>query len=435
MRRAVVVLLTLLLLLTTLASAWAEDSTYGAATSSEADHYQNMVLLPYPFYNDTIGAGIGVAAIAEGYLQSQTMTVGSGLFSIDGNGMVFLMARNHRLPFFERMFIEPTLSAGKFQDMQIYTVGNPKYPNEIPGSNDSNKNNYRESDAEDYWADLNFKLLLPIGHGKDNLLPSYTLVDGIPTDGHPGGHSWNPWQSGRTFLETEFFYRNQELDEEELSDQETMGIEMALSWDNTDFYPNPSKGSFWRVFGARDWGALSSSPTWTIVGGEVSKYIDLGASESARQRTLALNFWTVDSPTWNSSHTEAGEDVYHRPPSYKGANLGGLWRLRGFPATRFRDRSAVHYSAEYRHTLNWNPLKEYTMGGHLDIDWIQLVGFGDLGRVADEWKLDTLHEDMKWTAGVGARVMVNRLVVRVDVAASDEDVITQLFISHPWPKR
>ena len=55
--------------------------------------------------------------------------------------------------------------------------------------------------------------------------------------------------------------------------------------------------------------------------------------------------------------------------------------------------------------------------------------------MADKWQIETLHEDMKWSAGVGLRAMVNRLVVRVDVAASDEDVITQVFISQPWPKR
>jgi hypothetical protein len=355
--------------------------------------------------------------------------------SANGTGMLFLMDRNHRLPWLERLFVEPTLSVGKFQDIKTYTVGSPKYPNEKPGSNDSNKNNFVESDGTDNWLDLNFKFLLPIGHGKENILPKYTLIDGIPTEGHPGGYHWSPFRSGRTFIETEFFYRSQELDDRNLPDQETSGIEVALSWDNTDFYQNPSRGSFWRLFAARDWGALSESPSWTIVGAELSKYFDLGATESARQRTLALNLWTVDSPTWDSSHIENGETVYHRPPSYKGANLGGLWRLRGFPATRFRDQAAIHYSAEYRHTLAWNPLKEYTMGGSLDVDWLQLVGFGDLGRVADEWKLETLHEDMKWSAGAGIRVMVNHLVVRCDMAASDEDVIAQVFISHPWPTR
>jgi len=413
----------------------AEPDLQPTLESSAADQNKRLLLIPYPFYNDTIGAGVGVAAIAEGYLQSQTMTVASGLMSANGTGMFFLMARNHRLPWMERLFVEPTLSVGKFEDLRIYTIGNPNYPNERPGSNESSQDNYNESDGTDNWVDLSFKYLLPIGHGKENILPKYTLIDGIPTAGQPGGHHWSPFQSGRSYIETQFFYRDQALDDPTLPDQETLGIEAALIWDNTDFYTNPSKGSFWRVFAARDWGTLSDSNSWSIVGGEVSKYFDLGSTQSARQRTLAFNLWTVDSPTWNSSHIENGETVYHRPPSYKGANLGGLWRLRGFSATRFNDRAAVHYSTEYRHTLAWNPLKDFTMGGNLDIDWIQLVGFGDLGRVAEEWKADTLHEDMKWTAGVGARVMVNHLVVRFDMAASDEDVIAQVFISHPWPKR
>lgn len=109
--------------------------------------------------------------------------------------------------------------------------------------------------------------------------------------------------------------------------------------------------------------------------------------------------------------------------------------MRSFPATHFRDRAAVHYSAEFHHTLEWKLLKQFTMGGKPDVDWLPLVGFGDLGRVADEWDVDTLYEDMQWTAGAGLRTMVNHLVVRCDVAASDEDMITQLFISHPWPRR
>ncbi|MEJ2519748.1 MAG: BamA/TamA family outer membrane protein [Desulfuromonadales bacterium] len=408
---------------------------YAGAVPAASPHYRNFLLVPFPFYNDTIGTGIGVAGIAEGYPQPQSLVVGSGLYSAEGNGMLFLMARNHRLPWLQRLFIEPSLSVGKFEELKTYTIGNPAFPNEQPGSNDSSKDNYNETDGTDNWFDLNFKFLLPIGHGKDNILPRYTLFQGIPTDGFPGGFHWNPFQSGRSFIETEFFFRNQELDDPEIPDQETLGVEIALTWDNTDFYVNPSRGSFWRFFAARDWGALSGSPSWTIAGGEISKYFDLGSTPSARQRTLALHAWTVDSPTWESFTIKDGEKVYHRPPSYKGANLGGLWRLRGFPATRFRDRAAVHYSAEYRHTLAWNPLKDITLGGRLDIDWLQLVGFADVGRVADEWQVETLHKDMKWSAGAGLRMMVNHLVLRVDLAASDEDVIAQMFISQPWPKR
>ena len=55
--------------------------------------------------------------------------------------------------------------------------------------------------------------------------------------------------------------------------------------------------------------------------------------------------------------------------------------------------------------------------------------------MAPEWDFDELHEDMKWSVGVGLRSYINNLIVRFDVAASDEDVIAQLFIGQPWPKR
>jgi len=37
----------------------------------------------------------------------------------------------------------------------------------------------------------------------------------------------------------------------------------------------------------------------------------------------------------------------------------------------------------------------------LRIPWWQWVGFVKAGRVHDEWDLDELHDDMKWTIGGG----------------------------------
>ncbi len=396
---------------------------------------QSLLILPYPFYNDTIGAGIGAAVIAEGYGQEQMMTVGSGLVSLEGTYIGFLMIRNYQFPWLKRIFIEPAMSYGELQDIRSYTLGSPKFPNERPGSNESHEDNFLESDGTDFWFDFSMKYLLPIGDGKDNILPDIKLENGIPVSGQPGGHHWDPLKSGRTFIELEPFFRDQDLDEEGIPDQRTAGIELALVYDNMDFPLNPTKGSYWRLFFDRDWGGFDSSAPWSVWGGEFNKYFSLGPSMSARQRIIAFNFWTVDCLTWNSSHTEDGKEVFHRPPSYKGANLGGLWRLRGYPATRFNDRSAIYYGLEYRHTLKWNPLKDITMKGKLNVDWLQFVALGELGRVAPSWNLDTLHNDMKWSAGVGIRAMVNHLVLRLDIAASEEDYMAQLFIGQPWPKR
>lgn len=396
---------------------------------------KRLLMLPYPFYNDTIGVGIGAAVIAEGYGQEQMMTIGSGLVSLEGTYLGFLMIRNYQFPWLKRIFFEPATSYGKLKDIKTYTRFNPKFPDERPGSNESSEDNFFEDDGTDFWFDFSIKYLLPIGYGRDTILPDIKLENGIPVSGQPGGHHWNPLKSGRSYFEVEPFFRDQDLDDLEGADQKTAGVELALVYDNADFIVNPTKGSYWRLFFARDWGGFDSSAPWSVWGGEFNKYFSLGPSKSARQRIIALNFWTVDCPTWDSSHTEGGETVFHRPPSYKGANLGGLWRLRGYPATRFNDKAAIYYGLEYRHTLKWNPLRDITMKGKLDVDWLQLVPFGELGRVAPTWNLDTLHDDMKWSAGLGLRAMVNHLVLRLDVAASEEDVIAQLFIGQPWPKR
>jgi len=276
------------------------------------------------------------------------------------------------------------------------------------------------------------KYLLPVGSGKDAVFPELTVEDGVFVSGDTGGTVWNPFKSGRTYIELTPFTRNQDLDDEKDTVQETNGIDVALSYDNTDFRLNPSNGSYQRVFYARDWGAFGSSAPWTVMGAEAAGYVSLGPSKNARQRVIALNFWTVDCLTWNSFDVEANETVFHQPPTYKGANLGGLWRMRGYPATRFHDRAAIYYGLEYRHTFRFNPLKHITLNGRLDVDWFQVCGFGELGRVAPSWTLSTLHEDMKWSAGGGIRTMVNNIVIRADLGASSEDAILQLFIGHPF---
>ncbi len=39
---------------------------------------------------------------------------------------------------------------------------------------------------------------------------------------------------------------------------------------------------------------------------------------------------------------------------------------------------------------------------------------------------------MKWDVGLGLRAMVNRLVIRIDTAVSDETVGVQMMLEHPF---
>ena len=405
-----------------------------ATLASEAEPQKRLTVVPYPFFNGTIGAGLGAAVIMEGYYQKQMTAVGTVLGSTEETFYGFFRVMNLQSPWVKRIFLEPTLYYGKVGKVDAYLNGNPAFTNETAGSNDSSEDNFIETEGTDQAYQLVIRYLLPIGHGKEHIIPNLKFDNGIPVSGHSGGEMWNPFKGGRTYIELTPFYRNQDFEKDNVATlQRTANVEIALSHDNTDFKANPSKGSYQKIAFARDWEALDSTAPWSVYTVELEKYFSLGATENARQRVIALNFWTVDSPTWNDSHTDSGgSTVFHRAPSYKGATLGGLWRLRGYQANRFHDRSAIYYAAEYRHIPSRNPLQKFTFGNRLDFDWVQYVGFVESGRVASKWKLDDLHSDMKWSVGGGFRTMVNSIIVRLDYAFSDEASSGQLFIGQPF---
>ena len=75
--------------------------------------------------------------------------------------------------------------------------------------------------------------------------------------------------------------------------------------------------------------------------------------------------------------------IVDRPPSFAGATLGGLWKMRGYPTQRFSDKSGIYYGAEYRLIPEWNPFKHCTwLQQHLGVQWIQFAPFVEAGRVA-----------------------------------------------------
>jgi hypothetical protein len=121
-----------------------------------------------------------------------------------------------------------------------------------------------------------------------------------------------------------------------------------------------------------------------------------------------------------------------KPPSFAGAAMGGLFRMRGYRPARFNDQAAIYYAAELRLIPEWNPLAKISFLESLEIDWIQFVPFVEVGRVADSWSISELHSDMKWDVGLGLRAMAKRLVVRVDAAVSEEDFGVQMMVGLPF---
>ena len=138
-----------------------------------------LLAVPFPFFNASIGAGLGVGLIGQGYLQQpQAGFVMAALVS-SGSYLVYFKALNYQFPWFKRIILEPDFEVGKYHDVDTFTgTDNPGYPGERAGSNGSNENNFITSDTSDQWVNLVTRIVLPIGQGKDRVIPRIVLDRG-----------------------------------------------------------------------------------------------------------------------------------------------------------------------------------------------------------------------------------------------------------------
>ena len=165
----------------------------------------------------------------------------------------------------------------------------------------------------------------------------------------------------------------------------------------------------------------------------MSKYFSFGESDYAHQRILALNFWSGYSPSWEVEYDGlGGQKVVNNAPYNEAATLGGFYRMRGFDQNRFHDKAAIYGSAEYRYTLKYNPIEDVNWLKFLKIDWFQLVGFVEAGRVGAQYTASELLTDLKYDAGFSLRFLAAGLVVRTDIAVSDEGSNTWVMVDHPF---
>jgi len=137
----------------------------------ESEIKTRTFVLPYAFSTETLGFGAGLAGSYGP--KSETLYYGT-VYGTD-NGSVFGMLGGHniRFPGVERLHFRPWLSMGHFTHMRVYIDGNPNFPNVRAGSNESSEDNYREEDANDIIADLEFRYTLPWGHYRDTAVHTY----------------------------------------------------------------------------------------------------------------------------------------------------------------------------------------------------------------------------------------------------------------------
>ena len=102
------------------------------------------------------------------------------------------------------------------------------------------------------------------------MVSTYVMDKGLLVEGAQGAYSWNPWTSGKTYLEVKPFWRDQEVrSQDRRLTQKTNGAEFSIFHDNTDFPRNPSRGDSFRVRYTKDWGMLDSNNPY------VQEHVDL----------------------------------------------------------------------------------------------------------------------------------------------------------------
>ena len=246
----------------------------GVRVGPDGEFSEQTLSLPYAFYNESFGFAVGYVYGLVGRPQKQATLLATVMAGTKGSAMGFLVGRDLQMPRVERLFLDPVISVGYFKDNDAYINGNPDFPDERAGSNNSDKDNFVEGDGWDNFFRLKFKYLLPLGTGRDQIIASYKIKEGLLESGATGGTSLNPLKSGLSYLEMRPFYRSQQIDGDDVDETtKTNGLDFSAFWDNRDFYANPSKGFGLRGKASRDFGWFDSSDSWTNVEGELDVYI------------------------------------------------------------------------------------------------------------------------------------------------------------------
>ena len=373
---------------------------------------KDSAFVPFYFSTETLGSTVGLAGVAKGVGQPQAALFGMGLYSEKDSYVGFLSAFNYALS--SNLLFSTQMYQARFND-------NPYYLGD-QGSNSSTTEDKTVTNGDEENYKLEFKYLLPWGNVREHgLLGAFQPVRDVSFA--------SPVDSGVSSIIFTPFYSSRELDIYNEKKEEATGFSLTFDWDNRDSVRNTTRGShtsFDLTTGAE---SLQSEDLWLKWEFQNSQYYSLGPlGDWFDQQVLAFDFYTTDTPTWN----KCDGAVCARPPEQEQARLGGLYRLRGYTAGRYHGRSAIHYSAEYRVLPDWQPLDDIPLINYYDLPWWQWVAFAEVGRVADDYDLKTLHEDMKWNVGGAVRFQVEGIVVRAEMAKGADEGTFRVMINQPF---
>jgi len=366
--------------------------------------------VPFIISTETLGSAVGVSGIIKHAGQPQASIFGLGLYSENDSNISYLSFNNYALPGLKQWLFSAEYYRGYLSN-GIYYVPTVRAPE------DTRVTNEVIAEGTESSLRIHAKYVLPWGLGANGAARSLIRQRGETV--------FNPLESGVTSINITPFLQKRDVTGYANLPDIAQGLELQLNWDNRDSIGDTESGSQTRFTVRRDFGdeARNSWTTWEF---EQSAFVPLDGNFLFKEQVFAFNYYLADTPTWDSG---TGVQNKHRPPSFAGIKLGGFNRLRGYSSGQFYSRSAVAYSAEYRVKPYWQPLHNLPF---YDFPWWQWSAFVETGQVADSFDMAELHEDLKWTAGLGLRFNVEGVLVRIDYAKSEDDAQMWFMVNQPF---
>ena len=377
-------------------------------------------VVPYGFTSEAMGFVLGVGGGISGLPQEQNSFIATALISDEDAAAVYAYFNDYQFSEIPRLFLDASVGLGEFPQQRAYLDSSTTSNDAPAGSNSSASTNYLGVEGYSNWIEIDLKYVLDMGHAKYTAINIYTLSNGLLVGGASGGGVFNPYKSGRSYIQASLFHHDRGY--EDIDDSfrlETSGIGLSYKYNNTDFPINPGTGSIINIGVKHDPG-IYDDERWTVGEIEFSHFFDMANNASTEQQVIAINAWTA--------HTFSEQPA----PHYFGVTLGGLYRLRAFPIERFHDNSAIYYSAEYRVIPKSDLLEKLTFLDFANLQWWEVSSFVEAGRVAAEWDFDELHKSMKWDIGLSLRIMANNNIGRLDLVWSEDDAAAWLMYGHPF---
>ncbi len=171
------------------------------------------------------------------------------------------------------------------------------------------------------------------------------------------------------------------------------------------------------------------APSRTPLGEDSGTESAFGNDEAIRTEQYAVTLYTPLTErlhlAWSNQYfaatgREDSDDVI----------AGGSPPLRGYPAGRWSDRYGVFSGLEARYTVPLFRRLDLVLARGV-LEGLQLAAFYEVGQVSPE-NDHSLFEAMHHSYGGGVRALFSGVVVRLDVAGSDEGVQTHLTIAQPF---